>query len=161
MFNKYFIEIKWGIIFALMTLAWVTLERLAGFHDVRIEQHMVVTNLISIPAVAIFVFALLDKKRNYYNGQMTYLQGFVSGLIVSLVVTLLSPLTQSIVSYVITPDFFDNFIQYSVESGKKTLEEAQAYFNNKSYVIQGLIGAPVMGIITSAVVAIFTKTRKK
>lgn len=161
MFNKYFIEIKWGIVFALMTLAWVTLERLAGFHDVRIEQHMIVTNLISIPAVAIFVFALLDKKRNYYNGQMTYLQGFVSGLIVSLVVTLLSPLTQSIVSYVITPDFFDNFIKYSVESGKKTLEEAQAYFNNKNYVIQGLIGAPVMGIITSAIVAIFTKSRSK
>lgn len=161
MFNKYFIEIKWGIIFALMTLGWVTLERLAGFHDVRIEQHMIVTNLISIPAIAIFVFALLDKKRNYYNGQMTYLQGFVSGLIITLVVTILSPVTQSIVSYVITPDFFDNFIQYSVESGKKTLEEAQAYFNNKNYVIQGLIGAPVMGIITSAIVAIFTKSRSK
>ncbi len=161
MFNKYFIEIKWGIVFALMTLAWVTLERLAGFHDVRIEQHMIVTNLISIPAIAIFVFALLDKKRNYYNGQMTYLQGFVSGLIITLVVTILSPVTQSIVSYVITPDFFDNFIQYSVESGKKTLEEAQAYFNNKNYVIQGLIGAPVMGIITSAIVAIFTKSRSK
>lgn len=161
MFNKYLIEMKWGIIFALMTLVWVAMERLGGFHDVRIEQHVIVTNLISIPAIAIYVFALLDKKRHYYNGKMTYMQGLVSGLIITLVVTILSPLTQSIVSYVITPDFFDNFIKFTVESGKKTPEEAQAYFNNKSYVIQGLIGAPVMGIITSAIVAIFTKSRSK
>ena len=161
MLKNYKIEIKWGLIFALMTLVWVALEKLGGFHDVRIEQHAIVTNLISIPAIAIYVFALLDKKRNFFNGKMTYLQGFVSGLIITLVVTILSPVTQSIVSYVITPDFFDSFIQFTVESGKKTLEEAQAYFNNRNYVIQGLIGAPVMGIMTSAIVAIFTKSRTK
>jgi hypothetical protein len=41
-----------------------------------------------------------------------------------------------------------------------TQEAAENYFNMKSYIIQGLIGAPVMGLITSAIVAIFTRKKK-
>ena len=32
-------------------------------------------------------------------------------------------------------------------------------FNLKNYIIQGLIGAPIMGILTTAIVAIFTRKK--
>ena len=71
--SKYKIEIKWAIIFLLMGLVWMVLEKAFGFHDVHIDKHPIYTNLVAIPAIAIFVFALLDKRKNYYNGSMTYL----------------------------------------------------------------------------------------
>lgn len=151
------IEIKWALIFAAMTLGWMMLERLVGLHSTHIDKHLLYSNLIAIPAIAVYVFALLDKRKNYYQGKMTYQQGFMSGLIISLLVMVLSPITQVITSLVIAPDYFANIIQHSVSTGKMTQTEAADYFNLKSYIIQGLAGAPVMGIVTSAIVAFFTK----
>lgn len=151
------IEIKWAIIFALMTLLWMLLERSVGLHDTHIDKHSVYTNFIAIPAISVYVFALLDKRKNFYHGKMAYLQGFICGLIITLFVTVLSPLTQYITSTIITPDYFENAIAYGVSTGKITPEAAEDYFNLKNYIIQGLIGAPFMGLITTALVAIFTR----
>ena len=62
-------------------------------------------------------------------------------------------------SKVVSPEYYENIINYTVEMDKMTLEEAKAYFNFKSYMIQSIIGAPIMGIITSAIVAIFVKKK--
>lgn len=155
------IEIKWGFIFIAMSLLWMLLEKLAGLHDERISSHATLTGLIAIPAIAIYVFALLEKKRKFYGGVMTFRQGFISGLIITLIVTVFSPLTQYITLTFITPDYFKNVIEYSVASEILSREQAEANFNLKSYIFQGLIGAPVMGLITSAVVAFFVRSRKK
>jgi hypothetical protein len=40
------------------------------------------------------------------------------------------------------------------------MEAAEKYFNLKNFIIEGLIFAPIMGIFTSAIVAIFTKSKK-
>lgn len=91
---------------------------------------------------------------------MSYKQGFISGLIITLIVALLSPLSQYITSEFITPEYFPNVINYAVESGKMTQTEAESYFNLKSYLIQSVIGALVMGVVTSAIVAIFVKSKR-
>jgi len=153
------IEIKWAIIFATMTLLWMLIEKATGLHDTHIDKHMVYTNFIAIPAIAVYVFALLDKRKNHYHEKMTYMQGFVCGLIITLIVTILSPLTQYITSTFITPDYFQNAIAYGVSTGKTTQEAAEGYFNLENYIIQGLIGAPVMGLLTTAIVAIFTRKK--
>ncbi len=153
------IEIKWAIIFTLMMLVWMVLERLFGFHDTHIDQHHIYSNFVAIPAIAVYVFALLDKRKNFYRGKMTYIQGFVSGLIITLMVTVLSPLVQVITTIVIAPDYFQNAIDHAVTEGKMTREGAEEYFNLNTYLIQVLIGTPVMGVMTSAVVAIFTRKK--
>lgn len=159
--NKYKIELKWGLLFAIMMLAWMLLEKIFGLHDVHIDKHPVYTNLVAIPSIAIYTLALLDKRKNFYSGTMTYIQGFMTGLIVTIIVTILSPLTQYITITIITPDYFANVIKYSVETGKLTQEAAEKYFSLNNYIIQSLIGAPIMGIITTAIVAIFTRKKGK
>jgi hypothetical protein len=161
MLKNYKIEIKWAFIFAGMILFWMLIERIAGLHSTHIDMHPIFTNFIAIPAIAVYVFALLDKRKNFYNGSMTYLQGFISGLVITVIVTILSPLIQIITSLVITPDFFQNAINNAVSTGKMEQGAAEKYFNLSSYILQGLIGTPVMGIITTAVVAIFTKRKIK
>ena len=158
--NKIKIELKWAVIFVIIMLLWMALEMLAGLHDTNIDKHHIFTNFVAIPAIAVYVFALLDKRRNFYNGIMSYKQGFVSGLIITLIVTILSPLTQYITSTIISPDYFKNIIEYSVKENKMTREEAENYFNLSSYMIQTIIFTPVMGILTSAIVAIFTRSKK-
>lgn len=154
------IEIKWAIIFAVMQLLWMLLERLTGLHSEHIDKHAIFTNFIAIPAIAIYVFALLDKRKNFYQGKMTYKQGFLTGLFITLFVTLFSVATQYITSTIISPDYFSNMIQYAVSEGKMTREAAENTFNLKSYIIQAPIGAFVMGVLTSAIVAIFTRKKK-
>jgi hypothetical protein len=155
--KKIKIEIKWAVVFVVMTLIWIFLEKLAGLHDEHIDKHPIYTNFIAIPAIAIYVFALLDKRKNFYRSSMTYKQGFITGLIITAIVTVLSPLTQYITSTLITPEYFPNMISYSVETGKLTQEAAEEYFNLKNYLLQVVIGTPVMGILTTAIVAIFTR----
>ncbi len=158
--KQYRIEIKWALIFVAMMLVWMVLERLAGLHDQYIHLHPIFTNLIAIPAIIIYVLALLNKRERYFNGFMTYTQGFIAGLVITLVVTILAPLVQVITSTLITPDYFANVISYSVSEGKMSQVEAEAYFNLKSYIVQVLIGTPAMGIVTAAIVALFTRKKK-
>ncbi len=157
--NKIKIEIKWAFIFILMGLIWMFMERLFGLHDEHISKHAMYTNFIAIPAILIYVLALLDKRKNYYRGIMTYKHGFISGSIITLIIALLIPFSQYITSTIITPDYFTNAINYTVESGEMNKEEAQDFFKLNNYIVQGFIGSLVMGVLTTAIVAIFTRKR--
>lgn len=121
---------------------------------------MYLTNLFSIPAIIMMVLALKNKKTDFYNGEMSYKQGLISGIILSVIIALLSPLTQWVTSYVISPEYFPNVIKRSVEIGYfYTIADAKANFNYPNYAIQGAIGALIMGIATTAIVMLFVKTK--
>lgn len=154
------IEIKWAIIFSVVTLLWMLLEKVCGLHSTYIDYHLYLTNLFAIPAIWMMVSALKEKKKVFYKGKMTYKQGLISGIILSAIIALLSPLTQWVTSYVITPEYFPNVIKRSVELGYyKTTAEAEANFNYPNYARQGAIGALIMGIITTAIAMIFIRSK--
>lgn len=156
------IEIKWAIIFTIVALLWMLLEKLSGLHDKYIDYHLYLTNLFAIPAIWIMVLALKDKKKRFYNGQISYKQGLISGTILSVIIALLSPISQWITTYIITPEYFPNVIKRSVELGYyNTTAEAVANFNYANYAMQGAIGALVMGIVTTAIAMLFIRTKKK
>jgi hypothetical protein len=156
------IEIKWAIIFSIMVLVWMLLEKLSGLHGKYIDYQLYLTNLFAIPAIWVMVLALKNKKKGFYKGNMSYKQGLISGIILSIIIALISPLTQWITSYVITPEYFPNVIKRSVEIGYyKTTAEAEANFNYKNYAIQGMIGSLIMGIVTTAIAMIFIRSKRK
>lgn len=154
-------EIKWAIIFTLVALLWMLLEKTVGLHGKYIDYHLYLTNLFAIVAIWMMVMALKEKKRTFYSGTMSYSQGLKSGIILSLFIAILSPFSQWITSYVITPEYFPNVIQRSVELGYfATTEEAAANFNYENYAIQGAIGAFIMGIVTTAIAMLFIRSKK-
>lgn len=159
--KKYKIEIRWAFIHAIVFLLWMVMEKLAGLHDTHLDKQQFVTTLVLIPSIIIYVLAMQDKKKNYYSGSMTYKQSFICGLMLTLFVILLSPVNQLITSYIITPDYFANVIEHTVKSGMFTREQAEARFNNKSYIMTGIVGGLVMGVIFSAIISIFTKSKRK
>lgn len=156
------IEFKWAFIFAIMTLLWMLLEKISGLHGKHLAYHQYLTNLYAIPAILVMVLALKDKKANFFDGQMTYWQGFRTGLIISIVIALLSPITQYVISYIISPEYFPNVIRLSVETGYfSTQAEAEAYFNYQNYAKQSAIASVVMGVITTAIAMIFMRSKPK
>lgn len=158
--HRFKLEIKWAVIFMLSLLLWMVLERAAGLHDRNIHLHQYLTMLYVIPAVWIYVLALKDIKKKFYAEAMNFTQGLVSGLIITVTVAVFSPLLQWIISYVITPDYFKNVIEYSVKTGyMESQAAAEAHFNFKSYVYSSVLFALISGVITSLVVAFFVRTK--
>ncbi|MBK9270995.1 MAG: DUF4199 domain-containing protein [Saprospiraceae bacterium] len=152
------IEFKWALLFIFMTWIWMFLERLAGLHDRYIDVHPRITMLIVAPSLLIYFLALKEKKQNMLSGKMTFMDGFISGLWITGFITLLTPLSQYIISVWITPAYFQNAIEYSIGKGTSRTD-AEAYFNLKVYMYQATFSTPVMGTLTSAVSAYFMRSK--
>ena len=90
---------------------------------------------------------------------MTWAQGLTTGVIIGIIVAALSPVGQILVHEFLSPEYFENAINYSVEHGGITEEEARNYFNLKSYIWQSVGSAIVLGAITGAIVSIFLKKK--
>lgn len=157
--KKIAIEIKWGLLFSIASLVWMIVENTVGLHDKYINKQVIYTNLFAIIAIVIYFLALKEKKQSIFNGNMTWREGFLSGVILSIVISILSPIVQYITYTLITPEFFINIIQYSVENKVQTQAQAEAYFSLKNYMLQGIFGGLSMGVFTSAIVAYFLTTK--
>jgi hypothetical protein len=157
--KNYQIEIKWGVIFFAASLLWMYFEKLMGWHDVLIAKHPIYTNFFGLVAIAVYLFAIHDKRKNFFHGKMSWKQGFVSGVILSIVIALLSPIGQLITHHLISPEYFENAIESSVERNAMKREDAEAYFNLSSYIVQSIAGALMMGVVTSAIVALILKRK--
>ena len=156
--KKYTSAVKWGVIFIIGMLLWMLFEKAMGWHGEKIAVHATYTNFFAIVAIGIYVFALLEKRKQL-GGRMSWKEGFIAGLMITVVVAVLSPLAQYIVNTYISPEYFPNVIQHAVETGKATQEEAEGYFNLRSYIMQATIGAVVMGVVTSAIVALVLRKK--
>lgn len=157
--KKFSIEIKWAINFSILTLLWMILEHSLGWHDENIAKHALYSNFFGLIAILIYFVAIKDKKNKFFMGNMTFRQGFISGVILSIVIALLSPIVQYVTFNYISPHFFKNMINYVVTTKIQTQIQAEEYFNIKSYVMQGLFGSLSMGVVTSAIIAYFLKSK--
>jgi hypothetical protein len=151
-------EIKWGVIFTLVALVWVGLERVVGLHDQYIRLHPWLSMLFAIPAIAMMALAISEKRR-VLGGKITFKQAFLCGLGVSVVVALLAPLAQWITHHYISPHFFEHAINYAVSNGLQTPEQARAFFSLKSYILQASMSGIIMGAITSLILATVMRTK--
>jgi hypothetical protein len=142
-----------------MALVWMLLEKTLGWHDEDIADHFWLT-LLFLPFVALmYVLEIREKRRRYYNKKISWLQAFLSGVIMSVFVALLSPLGQYITHNYITPEYFKNVIDYSVTNNLMTIKKANDYFNINNYIMQATFGALISGIVISAIVAIFLRRK--
>nr|WP_294937078.1 DUF4199 domain-containing protein [uncultured Flavobacterium sp.] len=157
--KNFTVEIKWAVLFALALLAWMFMEKSLGWHDVHIDKQPIYTIIFALIAILLYVLALKEKKRTIFNGQIDWKQGFISGILLTVFITILSPLTQYITYAIISPDYFKNAIQYSVLHKIMTQQAANEYYTLKSFIMQGVFDALSRGVVTSAIVAYFIKSK--
>ncbi|MHA6279821.1 DUF4199 domain-containing protein [Salinimicrobium sp. CAU 1759] len=157
--SKYRIEIKWAIIFSVAMILWMVGEKFFGLHDEYIADHAFYTSFFAIVAIGIYLLALYDKRKNFHNGFMSWQEGFKSGAILTLGIVILSPFVQLLISEIITPDYFRNITDYSVEAGEMSREEAETYFSTKNYIMQSMVWAAITGLITAAIAALILRRK--
>ncbi len=157
--KKYAVELTWGVIFIFALLIWMFGEKAFGLHSANIANHSFYTGFFSAVAVAIYALAIWEKRRQYYHGKMNWKQGFMTGFIMTLVIVILTPLAQVIISRYISPEYFRNMINYSIETGKMSREEAEAYFSLDNYILQSTAWAFMSGTVTSALVALLLRKK--
>jgi uncharacterized membrane protein len=153
------IEFKWAIIFTITTLVWMFLEKTLGWHNEKIADHYWLSMLYIPVAIFTYILALREKRRRFYNKQLKWRQGFLSGFMMSVFAALLSPLAQYLTYHYITPEYFPNIIEYSVTNELMTLGAANDYFNITNYIMQSVIGVLVGGTLIS-IIAAFILRRK-
>lgn len=159
--SQYRIEIKWAIIYAAVVMAWFLGERIAGLHGRYIALQGDISLLLLIPIIVVYSFANMDKKRRFYKGEMTYLQGFLSGLRLTVCILIITPFTQLISSYLISPDFFNRMIDFSVKTGNLTPGQARRQFSYGNFVFTNLLAEIITGVPISAFVPIWTKSARE
>lgn len=157
--SKYHIEIKWAIIFSVANILWMLGEKFFGLHDEYIAEHAFYTSFFAIVAIGVYLLALYDKRKKYHHGFMSWQEGFKSGAILTLGIVILSPLVQLLISELITPDYFSNITEYSIESGELSREEAEAYFSSQNYIIQSMVWAAITGLITAGIAALILRRK--
>jgi len=152
-------ELKWAAIFTLCHLAWFSLENLCGLHGKHLSRYPLLSLLIAIPGLAVYYFALKEKKQGFFNGKMSYMQGLMSGVILSILIGVLSPIATVISMSFISPDLSDMLIQEAVASGRMSQPAAESFYSLSSSISSGIFNAPIFGFLASAIVAFFVKSK--
>lgn len=153
-------ELKWAVIYVAMTMVWSLIGKSLGFHDSRIAAGAIFNTLIIIPSVIIYVLSMREKKVKHYGEHASYIQIFKSGLMLTLFVTILGPV-YPIFTNVISPDFLDNSIRFMVTSNQMNEADAAKQFTLANFIVQGLIASIIFGLIYSAIISIFLKSKSK
>jgi hypothetical protein len=158
--NPMKLEIKWGLIFSLVSLIWVVGEYKIGLHDRYIASHAVLTNLFFFPAVLMMYMAIREK-RTARGGRIGFVEALLCGIGVSVIVAILSPAVQYIFSTWVNPRFFERMTEHAVSTGSLPVELARQHFNLKQYMLMSSMGAIGAGGMTSLVLAVVMRTRNK
>jgi hypothetical protein len=156
------VTIIYGITYALASLLWISMEYYLGFQSIYAELQPIVTLLFLFPAVFIMYRGMASHRTIVHGRQapFNYFMAFMSGFNITVIATLLSPLVSWVFHSYVNPDFFETMIRESVSSMRMTEDMAKAYFNQQSYIQQGIVGGLISGSIISAVLALFLRDKK-
>lgn len=158
--KKFAIEIKWGIRYAFLWILWLFIEKSSGYYDVKISDQALYSLLFTFVIFFVYYVAIKEKKKDFFKDDMSWKQGCVTGIFLTIVMALLTPFCQIIFHKAIAPEFFPNMIEYSVSKGNSR-ETAENYFNLSSSIIQSVFSTLSLGVVISAVVALFLQTKTK
>ena len=158
--KNYSIEIKWALRFTLLSLAWAIGENAIGLHDKYIHDYWKCSLLFILPAFLFFYLAIAEKKKYFFSNEISWKQGFITGIVISFIIALLNPIAQYVIYKSITPHFFENIIKYKIENTTMNIKTANEIFNLKAYLIQTTFGGLSYGIITGAIVSLLIKNKK-
>jgi hypothetical protein len=157
--KKFAIEIKWALISILLFLAWMTLEKEMGYHDINIKWQPVFNLLYIFPMFIVYLLALLEKKNKYYHNQMNWKQGMIAAVVISFIFVFFSPITQFIIHEIISPNFLKNSIDFTVSQKKLTLTEAKEYTTLTSSIWKNISDGLSFGVVIGAIVAYLIQSK--
>lgn len=157
--NKIGIELKWAAIITTFTCVWAAMEKSLGYHK-DFSNIIVTAFFYYILLTLLWAVAFIDKKKSLGKGAIwEFKNAFKFGLFLTGLLTILSPIAQYIIYETISPDYFENIIQYQLAKGKQTRESLELIHNLNFTIRQGVMNSLSLGVIFSALYAWVFKTK--
>ena len=103
--------------------------------------------------------AFIEKLEQKF-GKLTFGQVFLSGFLITIFTCILAVPVQLGFHKLINPDFFETMILHAAQSGKTSPEQALAFFNLRSYIIESTLYTFLFGVVLSLVFAFRMRTIK-
>ncbi len=161
------LELKWGVIIGLAGMLWLYVSYYIGMHEslAAIQGVCLVSFLVS---TAGFIFALRAIRKN--EPEIEYLEGLKSGTIIAGITAVVAAISQVGYFKLINPGWTKFMVaetrsHFEKEGASKEAVElavtgAWKTFALKSYLIQSMLCAVVIGIILSAIIMLFLRKRR-
>ncbi|RZJ65235.1 MAG: DUF4199 domain-containing protein [Flavobacterium sp.] len=160
--KKFSIEIKWGILLTLLLIASAIVEKEMGLYQKPDFTYFLLSPLAFAPfGMFIYVMFYREKKKDYFNGNMNWRQGFFAGLMLTAIVTVLVPVQKNVIHRVIAPELFENTITEMTAKGKRTRVEAEEYANMSSSIYNGMQLVLSSGVVASAMLSLLYRNKTK
>lgn len=158
--NKIGIELKWAAIITTFTCLWASLEKSLGYHK-DFSNILMMAFLFYILLTFLWAFAFIDKKKSLgKNAVWEFKDAFKFGLFLTGLLTILNPIAQYIIYNTISPDYFNNVIEYQLAKGKQTREALELIHNMNFTIRQGVMNTLSLGVIYTALYAWVFKAKK-
>ena len=153
-------ELLAGIAIALGSFVWLCLEFTFGLHDRYVDYYIYTANIIyALPVIGLY-WAIKKRYHSLPPGEFQIKDGLMSGVIVSVTAAFLNLPLQLLFLKYINPDFFGNMIAASAKkaimSGGNSIlaiQEAQDYYNQTAFLIQGFTGFLILGLFVSLMIS--------
>jgi len=156
--KKIGIEIKWAAIITTFYCIWAYIENATGNHE-GFSNIIIFGMLFIFILILMMLLAFFDKKMNFYQGKWDFKQAFRFGLFLTGITALLNPVSHYIIHNSISPEYFSNLIEYQVAKGRETKEILLERYNFDSSMYQNMRDILSYGVVFSALLAYFLKTK--
>lgn len=156
--KKIGIEIKWAAIITTFYCVWAYIEKATGNH-IDFSNIIIFGLLFVLILLLMSIMAFFDKKLNYFDGKWDFKQAFRFGLFLAGITALLNPIAHYIIYNSISPDYFTNLVAYQAAKGRETREALIERYNFDSTMYQNMRDILSYGVVLSAILAYFLKTK--
>lgn len=156
------IEFKWALIFSILSIMWMVLEKILGLHNEYLLYQPYFTSLSLIPLCVIFVLALKERNVKDFEGEVSFRNAFISLFKLSFLITILSPIFYFFIFKYITPNYVKNLIFLSVEKGSYSSSvEAKASINTQMLLVINALKTFGFGLGLSFLISFFVSKKAK
>ena len=150
------IEIKWGIILAVITFVVFTLSSLLGWQTVEtMNLHLSVAfAAFLIGNLTCLWLGLREKRNKDLGGLMSYGQGFKAGAIITVVATVLGALFLYCFTVFVNTEFLNANTDFLIAEGKM---EVGQVLTASAFLTEFSTHSLVLGLVFSLIIAFFAK----
>ncbi|MCK6603125.1 MAG: DUF4199 domain-containing protein [Bacteroidetes bacterium] len=106
------IELKWGLLTGLAISLWVLTEFFLGFHSTRMDLGEISGYFSGLIPLATYALALKEKKNQLTDGGLTFTNGVISGLAITVVTGLVLVVFFALYNTVIHPEYTETGIAW-------------------------------------------------
>jgi len=157
--KKFSIEFKWAALATLAALVWMFIGKAMGFHAEKVRYEVLHEMLFSFLLFIFYWLGIRQKKKEYFQGIMSWQQAFMTGLVMCVMMALFFPIVQFITFNQVSPHFMETLQAALVNDANMTVEEAQKNASFDLFLRNGVMNNLSFGVIFTTILSYVLKTK--